>query len=141
MKRETREIHHPSQLVGLTVWRTLRARSLGPIHIAGKDVTPERARMWERQLNTLQRACGCEAAGMGLAVGLAIAVIAWWSSDAAVTTGVAVARGLVIVFAAAIIGKGVGLWRAQQRLNRLISEIRGEWQAPPLGYSERTVCG
>lgn len=141
MKRETRKIHHPSQLVGLTVWRSLRPRALGPIHIATDVLAPERARAWEHRLNRLYRACGCEAAGMGLAAGLIIAAISWALSDAPVTNAVALTRGLVIVFAAAIIGKGIGLWRAQQRLNRLIAEIRGEWRAPPLNHSEPTICG
>lgn len=140
MKRETREIHHPSQLAGVTVWRTLRARTLGPVHIASDAIAPEQARAWERQLNSLQRACGCEAAGIGLAIGAVIAFAWWWLTDADVATGVAVTRSVALVFGAAIIGKVIGLWRAERRLQRLVTEIRGEWRAPPLAYSER-VCG
>lgn len=102
---------------------------------------PERARAWERRLNSLQRACGCEAAGIGLAIGAVVAVVSWWASDADIATGVAVARSAALVFVAATVGKLIGLWRAERRLQRLIAEIPAEWQAPPLTYSERTVCG
>ncbi len=143
MKRDTQIIRHPSQLMGLKVWNALQVRSFGQIKIEAEQVPKEEILVWEKSLNRLYFACGCDKAAVGLLLGV-VACVIWFSMRPGGLTipgwsGLWI--GVVVVIFTTGIGKMIGLWIAQRRLTRLIKQIESDWKALPLPEPEFVSCG
>jgi len=123
-------IRDPSQLAELTVWRIMPSRASKGVVLETEGASVESVREWERQLNYLQNACGCEQGAFGLIIGM-IGYIVYlflrdggWGHPGKHEFWVGLA---VIVFSASV-GKLLGLSLAQRRLTQVIREIQSQWK-------------
>lgn len=122
MRNET-VIEHSSQLRALRTFPLLRTPGLGVLRLGGEMARHENREKWQRELNRSYHACGCDTGAKGVLIGLLAGLIAagldgapWLSWQAA---GVVFGPAL----AGALIGKIIGLVRAQFRLTRTVREI------------------
>lgn len=110
--------------------RRADARAAGPDYAdSGLDrLTPEEAARWRRRLHTTARPCGCKS-GAAAALGALIIWPAWMFASGAPHTllgwGVAIVAYPLLVVAAGVAGKVVGIatgrWR-HQRLRRQLAK-------------------
>ena len=137
MKKET-VIKHSSQLNALITLPFLRMPGLGVLRLGGEMVRHEKHETWQRELNRNYHACGCDTGAKGLLIGLFAGLIVAAMSDSVRQTA-----GIVFVaaIAGAIIGKLVGLARAQVRLMQTIREIAKEVRPRESSVVEGVTCG
>jgi hypothetical protein len=92
----------------------------------------------EAMLNRRLFACGCTESALAIVLALA-GYIAWlliWSENVSVLGHMG--RGLLVIVAGAILGKAIGLLRAERRLKETIDMIlqklpkEGPWEHPAL---------
>jgi hypothetical protein len=130
MGHQPQNIRHPSQLAALTVWRLMPSLGPGRVLIDAEAASADRVRSWERQLSRLQTACGCEQGALGLLVGVIGYMLflllrsGGWGHPARKEFLI----GLGVVVATTCVGKLLGLWLAQRRLDRVIKEIQSQWK-------------
>jgi hypothetical protein len=128
--RQIQSIRSPSQLSALTVWRIIPSRAPNQVLIEAEGASTERVRSWERQLNHLHNACGCEQGSLGLIAGVVGYVLylflrsGGWGQPGQSEFWV----GLGCVVATTSTGKLLGLLAAQRRLKRVIKEIQSQWK-------------
>jgi hypothetical protein len=129
-----RIVRHPSELAALSVLPLRQPRPRGRVVLWDPHVAEEERLDWEARLNRSYRACGCGEASLGLLVGLlgAGAVVGALALDGA-GPGAVAAAGWVLGSAIAgnLLGKAMGLWRAEARLKRLVREITARWPHEP----------
>lgn len=133
-------ITHPDELRGLSI-SILGHRQAGPLQIEDEKVDAERRQRWEGQLNRAYFACGCpqSAAAMLLALLAYVVVIAIAQPFGSVWAYVG--WGLAVTIAGAVLGKMIGLYAANRRLQEVTDSIRKEWPAPPRVERETIGCG
>lgn len=130
MDHQPQNIRHPSQLAALTVWRLMPSLAPGRVLIDPEAAPADRVRSWERELNHLQTACGCEQGAIGLFVGLIgymfflLVRSGGWGNPGREEFWI----GLGVVVVTTSVAKLLGLWSAQRRLDRVIKEIQSEWK-------------
>ena len=111
--------------------------------IADPGVSQERRTSWERDINRRLHACGCveASAGMmiGIAAGLVYLMVRW--AGGAPFSWTELGLCLAFVFAVSLIGKLVGLSRAQSRYRALVREIAREWKVRPPQSEKLKGCG
>lgn len=143
MPRKEYLVEHSSQLNGLSTLPLARTPGLGTIRLGGVMARhPERER-WERELNRSYHACGCDTGAKGLLLALVPGVAAGASglSREAYTGLGAAGVGLGFALAGAVLGKLVGLVRAQRRLSRVAAEIQGAVREREPSVVEVWTCG
>jgi hypothetical protein len=121
----------PFELGELSTLPLVRSRGRGRIKLSGRMAAHQKAAEWERELNRYYFACGCDTGAKGTLIGLAGAAVllidslvrGWFGWTRVILLSLA----LIIVLS--VMGKFVGLFRANHRLNRLIREI--QQQMPP----------
>lgn len=136
-----RQITHPDQLQGLSI-SILGHRQAGQLQIEDEKVDPERRKRWEGELNRAYFACGCpqSAAAMLLAFLAYVVIIAIAQPFGSVWAYVG--WGVAVTVAGAVLGKFVGLYAANRRLQEVTDSVRKEWPAPPRAKREETIaCG
>ena len=82
----------------------------------------EQAKAWETKLNASANACGCSEGATAAIVGAAVGIVSYLVKDAA-RFGVGIAMVLIATFVAGMIGKSIGLRRAQIRFRRVVAQI------------------
>lgn len=137
MGGQVQRIRHPSQLAALRAWHLFPPRSRDRLAIDAQGSSAEHIRSWERQLNGLRSACGCEQGALGLIVGLVgyglflLLRSGGWGHPGRKELWL----GLGVVVATTSAGKLLGLVVAQLRLKRVIAEIQAQWR-PQQGQDE-----
>jgi hypothetical protein len=132
MGGQLQRIRHPSQLAALSAWHLFPRRPQDRLEIDAQGPSAARIRAWERELNGLRDACGCEQGAAGLLAGAGGYTLflllrsGGWSDVGRRELWI----GLVVVVVTTSLGKLLGLFAAQRRLKRLVAEIQGQWQPP-----------
>jgi hypothetical protein len=133
MGEHLQRIQFPSQLSSLSVWRLIPRKHSDRVVIEAEGTLALKARAWENQLSKLQNSCGCEQGAAGLIVGLAgyalylLARPGGWGHPGKREFWI----GLGVLTLTTTVGKFAGLFRAQRRLRRLITEIQQHWKPEP----------
>ena len=144
MGNQPQDIRHPSELATLSVWRLIPSLAPSRVLISADAASADRVRSWERQLSRLQTACGCDQGALGLLVG-ATGYMAFlflrsggWGHPGRKEFWI----GFGVVIATTSLGKLLGLWLAQRRLDRVIREIQSQWKRhDPVDPHSRYVGG
>jgi len=121
----------PFELGGLSTLPFLRSRGRGRIRFSGRLAAHERSAEWEKELNRHYFACGCDTGAKGTLIGFIGAVLFvidsltrdWFNWTAIILLSIA------LIVAASIVGKLLGLFRADHRLKDLVRHI--QQQMPP----------
>jgi hypothetical protein len=142
MALSDRIIRHPGELSGLSVLPLMRPRPAGIVRVESDALDAASRSNWERRLNRAYRACGCGEASLGTVTGLLMGAVwsgtRWTLGSGTVFGTVEILLGCIVI--GTILGKAVGLLRAQAKLNDLIKEIRAEWKGEPIAHRE-DPCG
>lgn len=104
------------------------------IHVDIAGVPWDRIKAWEARLNATANACGCSEGATAAVIGAGAGVLAAITRDnVALTTGI----GIVVVGAliGGMIGKAIGLRRAQSRFRRAVSEIEQAFETSISGQT------
>jgi hypothetical protein len=143
MAKKEHVLQHSSELNALTTNPFRRTPGLGVLRLGGVMADlPERER-WEAELNGHYYACGCDTAAKGLLLGLVAGVGAFvflFMSDQSHVVSAALV-GAAIALAGAIIGKGIGLVRAQRRLSTTAREVQAAASPREPHLKEMIGCG
>jgi hypothetical protein len=142
MEQAFRVIRTPADLAGLSVLPLMQPRPRGIIRIEAAGLGEEQRSVWERQLNKAYGACACGEASLGTLCGLIFAGL-WLAAVGAGGPGFGWADAGVLfggVVVGTVLGKTMGLVRAQTRLQRLAGEIGAQWDAPRPSVST-SACG
>lgn len=135
-------ITDPAQLGGLRVAMFMGPRRPGRLVLQTEAMTDVQRQAWERRLNRHLFACGCDIGAFGLVLGLTAALV-WIPVDASALGHVRLSHlwvALISGIVAAVVGKLIGLARAQSRFNKLVHEISMDWPSVPVAATE-TRCG
>jgi hypothetical protein len=136
------EITNPSQLAGLSVWPWRRAGGTVGVVIHAPDVPESDREAWQKEVNGLLFVCGCDIGALVMTIGLVAYLILLAFHIGPVSLGGRIAAGFGVVVAGVLIGKAIGLARAQSRLRLLIAEIRTRWNGPtPINDEPAPECG
>lgn len=144
MPRAPTLIRHPDDLDRLSLIPGIRSPGAGRIWLADADgLDPALGESYQRRLNRLYFACGCDRAALGLA-GATLGYGAWLAA------GYAQGRafgwgdlwvGLAVVVAATFVGKLIGLSLKNRELKATIAELKRAWKAPPRPAGAASACG
>jgi hypothetical protein len=137
------QVRYPVELLSLSVLPLRRKPGIGAVIIADTTVPQDKRQSWERQINRHLRACACAESSLGLLIGLLgyVLYLAWrWSAGAEVGWN-ALGWGILVVFLCALIGKWIGLVRAEMRYRDLVRRIGEEWPAQPPKVAQVLRCG
>jgi len=142
MARQAMQVSHPSQLADLSAWPWRRMRNISGYEIVDERIPDATRKRWAQDLRRHVVACGCDLAALGMTVG----VIAYgamvgvrgdlqWSADNVV-------GWLSFAVGGLIVGKCVGIARANGKLKRTVTKIQDEWAAKPLPPPDHgRTCG
>jgi hypothetical protein len=144
MTRTPTLIRHPDDLNSLSTIPGLRMPGSGPIRIEADDgLDPKVRHEFERRLNRLYFACGCDKAAVGMAAGI-LGYLGWISLRTGGWERLSWSDlwlGLAVVFAATVAGKLVGRVQADRQLKAAAGELKRVWKAPPRPTGELFSCG
>ena len=142
-QRPSYDAHHPADLASLSVLPLRRKRGVGHVVIADPRLPKEQRDAWEREINSKLHACGCAEASVGMLVGLfgvlAFLIVRWAGGAGFAWSDLGWA--FAILFMASLVGKMVGLARAETRYRDLVRRIGREWHAAPPRAEVLRVCG
>jgi hypothetical protein len=141
--RRPYEARYPADLTALSVLPLKRKRGISRVVIADPDVPKDKKDAWERDINRNLHACGCAESSVLILLGLAgyCAYLLWrWSAGGQIGWR-HLGWGLLVLAVAAVIGKGVGLLRAETRYRELVRRIGQEWRARPPKTDTISKCG
>lgn len=127
----------PSALDELRPFFTARRGVRRRVVLDGRLAAHEESAAWERDLNRNHLACGCDVGTIGALAGIGIAAVVTVESLARDRFGwqaLAVLWIVSIVLASGV-GKTIGLFRANRRLNALVSTIQRT------ATERRSACG
>lgn len=130
MKSKLTIIEHPSQLNALTTFPFSRKRGRGKIQFSDNFQHPEKEQL-EKAINKNYYACGCSTSSKFLIAGLVLSALAVGVDSAFLEADMIrrpVRAILVTTFGAAIIGKLVGLARANNKLKRAVHTVQAFWR-------------
>jgi hypothetical protein len=134
---------HPSQLNGLSTLPFTRTSGLGTLRLGGELAEHPERKKWEAQLNRAYYACGCDTSAALLTIGLLLGSA--WSifAFAQKMMGGWAALGFPLLCAVggAVVGKLIGLLRANTRLQQIIQDIQGHWQVDEKPEDPQINCG
>ncbi len=120
----------PADLRALSVLPFRGKRGIGRVMIADSLLAEDRKESWERDINRLIHACGCVEGAVLMAaafVGCAGYFVWRWASGFGLAWS-GLAAAVVLVIAAAAVGKTFGLLRAEVGYRRLVRGIAREWR-------------
>jgi hypothetical protein len=144
MKTRITIINHPSQLNALSSYSFSRRRGLGKIELSDVFQHPEREKL-EENLNKNYYACGCSTSARYLISGLVVGVLAVAVDNTFFETHRIlhpISTVLITTFGGAIIGKLVGLSKANSKLKRTIHTIQAFWRPKTESpMTEQPICG
>lgn len=130
MKNKITIIEHPSQLNALNAFSIARRRGVGKIQFSDSFQHFEREQL-ENEINKNYYSCGCDTSARYLIAGLVIGALLvvldstllkdQWISNPVLTI-------LVITIGGAILGKLVGLVKANFKLKRTIHTVQALWR-------------
>ena len=143
MKRRKQSISHPYQLNRLSVLPVLRTPGKGTITIEDDTIDSKTRTEWESELNKYYFACGCDKAAIGLLIGI-VSIILWHvvfpeGQEVSLISKILISAGIIFVFTG--IGKSIGLFLIQRKLDNLIKQIQSKWEKPLEPISEPWSCG
>lgn len=142
MKNRNILIQHPSQLNALTSFPFLRTRGRGKISLPESIQHPDKEK-WEKDINKNYYACGCDTGAKGLMLFLVAGLI--YSIYGNITTDISIITSVlqVVLFAVggAIVGKVVGLWRADNRLKKTVHTVQAHWELKLKPEKQIYTCG
>lgn len=130
MKSKLTIIEHPSQLNALTTFPFSRKRGRGKIQFSDNFQHPEREQL-EKAINKNYYACGCSSSAKFLIVGLIIGLVSVGVDSAFLEAHWIkrpVATLLILTFGGAILGKLIGLARANNKLKRTVHTVQAFWR-------------
>jgi hypothetical protein len=135
-------IRDPRELDGLRVLPGLRTPGLGRIHLAPAEGLDADAKGdFERRLNKLYFACGCDAAALFVALGFLV-YLGWIGFGDSDRSGLRPwALGLFVVVIAAALGKFVGRLRADREFRQTVAELKRAWKVLPRTGERVAGCG
>jgi hypothetical protein len=81
---------------------------------------------WEDRLDRLHQACGCVEGGIGLIAALTGCLVFLFVQPGGIlaTRWQTIGVSLLIVIAAAVLGKCLGLWLARLKLRRAVTDLK-----------------
>lgn len=121
----------------LSVLPGKRAPGAGRIVIADDTLGHDMREDFADRLNRRYYACGCAEGAIGLTLGAAAAAVFLALGDVSWRS-----TGLIgLPLAGLVLGKLVGLVRAESRLKETIESIRGRWPAPKRPDADGWSCG
>lgn len=143
MKSKKQTISHPSQLNRLSVLPVFRIPGKGVIEIAAPDIDSKIRVQWEHDLNKYYFGCGCDKATIGLLIGI-VSIVLWHllnssGQELSLTMDILISAGILFLFTA--IGKYIGLFLIQRKLNVLVEQIKSKWRGQLEPVSEPWHCG
>lgn len=130
MGTRVQRIQHPSQLTALTVWRLIPWFAPSRVEIDAQRLSAERVHAWEKELRTLQSACGCDQGAVAMMVGVVSYALylvlrsGGWGHPGRREFWI----GVAVVAVTSSVGKFLGLWLAQRKLDLVIREIQSQWR-------------
>jgi len=134
-------INHPSQLNSLSTLPFSRRTGIGKIVFNESFLHPDKEK-WQQKLNREYYACGCSEGAKALLIGLFIflmvGVIGFFYSNWSLSKSVTVI--FVGTIAMSVLGKLIGLVKANKKLRATIQEIQSVWQ-PEWPQGEIIGCG
>jgi len=142
-KRPAYNARHPADLASLSVLPLKRKRGIGRVVIADPEIPNDKREAWERDINRNLRACGCSESSVLMLIALVgyCAYLIWrWVTGAELGWS-HLGWGVLVLFIAASVGKGLGLLRAEARYRRLVERIGQEWKARPPQSDTIWTCG
>lgn len=130
MNTKTTIIEHPSELNTLTAFPFARRRGRGRIALSDAFQHPERGQL-EKDINKNYYACGCSTSARYLIAGLVIGAVvigidAAFLDEQYIQSPVVAL--LVLTFGGGILGKLVGLARANKKLKRSVHTTQAFWR-------------
>lgn len=135
-------ITHPSQLNSLSTFPLIGIKNFGLIRLWGNMAEHPKKMDYEKTLNMQFRACGCDTSAKGLLIGLFASgtyeIFRFATTEGSISNAAITILGVTILFA--VVGKTYGLYQANSRLKKLVSEIQKEWR-PEKEFKEGIVCG
>ena len=137
------QVRYPVELRSLSVLPLKRNPGIGAVVIADATLPQDKRQAWERQINRHLRACACAESSFGLLLGLIgyVVYLLWrWSAGAELGWS-ALGWGVLFVSICALMGKWLGLVRAEMRYRDLVRRIAEEWPAEPPKATRIIRCG
>jgi len=142
MKTKTTEIIHPSELNALSSFTIFRRRGLGQLQIASSFEHPDKNQL-ENDLNKYYYACGCSTSAKLLLIGTFIGIlyVALYYASQDLSFGNAILTIISAGIGGAVLGKGIGLFRANLQLKRTVRTIQEHWRPKVKQELEQILCG
>jgi hypothetical protein len=143
MSRRPYEARYPADLTALSVLPLKRKPGIGRVVIADPGVSKDKKETWERDINRNLRACGCAESSafiLSALVGYGLYLLWRWSAGGQLGWR-HLGWGVLVLVVAALIGKGLGLLRAESRYRELVQRIAREWTARPPKADVISRCG
>ncbi|MCB8823323.1 hypothetical protein [Microvirga rosea] len=137
-----RAIHHPDELNALSVLPLMQPRPRGILRLETTAFAADERASWEKRLNRAYHACACGEASLGMITGVLIAIV-WVGLRIATIGSIGITDGAIVLgsaVAGTVIGKILGLFRAQVRLRRLVNALQTQWRSEPIRLAD-TDCG
>lgn len=135
-------ISHPSQLNSLSTFPLVGMKNFGLIRLSGNMLEHPQKMDYEKTLNMQYLACGCDTSAKGLLIGLfastAYEIFRFATTEGSIGNAALTILGTTIL--SAVVGKIYGLYQANGRLKKTVSEIQREWR-PEKEFKEGIVCG
>lgn len=137
-------IDHPSQLNTLSAIPFFRTRGLGKIHLSDSFQHNEREQL-EKDINKYYYACGCSTSAKFLIAGLLLGLLLNGIDDTLLNLQWKLHPITIILFTAiggGIIGKLIGLVKANSKLKRSIHTVQAFWRPKTEStMKEQPDCG
>ena len=135
-------ISHPTQLNSLSTLPFIGVKTVGKLKLKGNMREHPQRKDLEKLLNKHYYACGCDTGSITLLIGLILTsgyfIYSYSIKDISILSSLGTIIGVSI--ASSIIGKVYGLFRANQKLKKVIEQVKKEWK-PEKEFMENWSCG
>jgi hypothetical protein len=139
--KKTFIIRHPSQLNSLSTLPIMRTAGLGRIVLNETFQHPDKEK-WEREINKRYYACGCNQGALALIIGLILFGVG--GAFGYFKYELSISSSLTFFFVGsitmAVLGKFIGLIRANKELRKTVREVQSVWK-PNWAESKSVGCG
>jgi hypothetical protein len=116
----------PSSLALLLGRPLIHSKAHVSVHVTAPELSASEVREWERGLDRLYNACGCEASTFVLLVSIPLLALLFLAAPGGISlfSPVGMSLALAMPIGGALVGKFAGLLWARMRLRRSIEELR-----------------